>query len=166
MMRLVRDRIIDEQNRLGRAAHPLSGGLPWPSLAVALFLLVPSLGCMQEDGNSASIPIVELTDANFRQEVTGAKQPVLVEFWAPWCEPCLEMVPDMEKVAKDFNGRIGVARIRIDENPSTASTYNVNAPPVVIVFREGEVFKRRHGRQSAEELAALLREALDNEDSK
>lgn len=155
--------IVDEQHRHGQAPFHESGGLFWLGRALVCVFLVVSLGCRERASDPPPVALVELTDANFQEEVIEANQPVLVEFWAPWCEPCLAMAPAMEKVAQEFSGRATVARIRIDENSATASTYNVEAPPAVIVFRDGQVFKRRHGKQAAEELVALLAESLSDE---
>lgn len=159
------DRITEDHSWPDPAAHPHNRGLSWSVLPLTLLLVVPSIGCTHKDESPASNLIVELTDANFHQELMDAKQPVLVEFWAPWCEPCLEMAPAIEQLATQFSGRARVARIRIDENPATAFAYSIDAPPAVIVFRDGDVFKRRHGRQSAEELAVILSESLIDGDS-
>lgn len=140
----------------GPASHSQSGGEPWPGLVVALLLLAACLGCSDGEGNLAANPIVELTDANFQQEVIEVNEPVLVEFWAPWCRPCLEMQPAIEQLAREFRGQVKVARLNIDENPDTAASLDVNAPPVIIVFRDGKVTKRRSGRQSEEAIRELI----------
>jgi len=153
---MLHDLTIDDPERLGQAAHPSNRGLLWPSRVFASALLVMCLGCVDESSDTPSVSLVELTDSSFQQEVIEANQPMLVEFWAPWCQPCLEMERTMEKVAEEFSGRARVARMRIDENPVTVSAFSVQAPPTVIVFRDGEIIKRRYGKQSEEELAALL----------
>lgn len=154
--------MIDDQRRCGHASHQTTGGVLCSYQPIATVLLLLSVGCHDAASDLSSLMLIELTDANFQQEVVQANQPVLVEFWAPWCQPCLEMVPDVEKVAARFSGRAKVARIRIDENPATASAYNVDKPPAVIVFRDGELVKRRHGKQTAEDLVALVSASLSD----
>lgn len=160
MIRIDQARYSEAEIQPGLAPHQPNDGVPRSVLIVVLYVLASSLGCTSSDGDAASDAIVEVTDANFQLEVLQVNEPVLVEFWAPWCQPCLEMAPAMEQVAKQFSGRARVARIRIDENQATASTYNVSAPPAVIVFRHGSVVKRRSGKQTSDELVALLKDLL------
>ncbi|WP_425399019.1 thioredoxin family protein [Aeoliella sp.] len=132
-------------------------------LIVAIVSLALELGCLQEYEGAASDDIVDVTDANFQQEVLQVNEPVLVEFWAPWCQPCREMEPAIELIAQAFSGRVKVAKMRIDENPGTVAAYKVDSPPAVIVFCNGKVYKRRLGRQDAEGLKALLSDLLTGE---
>ncbi len=104
---------------------------------------------------------MELTEARFNHEVMESDRPVLVEFWAPWCQPCLEMQPAIEQLADDFRGQLKVARLNIDENPDIAASFDVNSPPVFILFRDGEVVKRRSGKQTKSALQELISEALN-----
>ena len=130
-------------------------------LSVALVPLALFAGCQ---GNSDARPpsaVVDLTDATFHQEVLQSRQPVLVEFWAPWCQPCLEMQPAIEQLARDFRGKAKVARINIDDSAETAAAFDVHSPPVVIVFRDGEILKRRSGMQSKRALWELLSSSLN-----
>ncbi|WP_231734282.1 thioredoxin family protein [Calycomorphotria hydatis] len=113
-------------------------------------------GCKAGELPQATEVLVKVTDESFQKEVIESEQPVLVEFWAPWCHSCLEMVPDMERVAHDFAGHVKVARIRIDENPVIASEYDVDVPPAFVVFQNGKVVKRRIGMQDKDDLTKLL----------
>ena len=131
-------------------------GWTGPRCAGLLFLLTVVGGCQGRSGNERSGEIVELTDANFHREVMEAKQPVLVEFWAPWCRPCLEMTPTFEELAREFHGQVLVARINVDENPQISAECDVNSPPVIIVFRHGKMAKRRSGKQTMSSLRALV----------
>ncbi len=128
--------------------------------ALGVVILHSTTGCRWESAEPPTSVIVELTDANFQREVIETEQPVLVEFWAPWCEPCVDMMPAMEQVAHEFSGRAKVGKLRIDENEDIASTFDVQSPPAVIVFRNGAIFKRRSGKQTESELQSLLAESL------
>lgn len=125
-----------------------------------LIALVAICGC-RRPADRAPSPIVELTAASFQREVIESQQPVLVEFWAPWCRPCVEMMPAMQQVADDFSGRATIARLRIDEHQELADEFDVEAPPAILVFHHGRIVKRRSGLQSAENLAELLTAVLD-----
>lgn len=109
--------------------------------------------------------IIELTDANFQHEVIESEQLVLVEFWAPWCQPCVEMIPAMEQVAQEFSGRAKVGKVRIDEYQNIASTFDVESPPAILVFRRGQVIKRRSGKQTTESLTNVLAATLSDDDA-
>ena len=127
-----------------------------------LCVLILAHGCQRNAVGTTFAPIPDVDATNFEQEVLESDQPVLVDFWAPWCQPCLEMAPDIEQVATEFSGRAKVVRIRIDENEDLAAEIGVNAPPAVVLYADGKVTKVRHGRQSAEALAALLRDSLEH----
>ena len=124
-------------------------------------LVVLSIGCRDVVSNSASSAVVELTDESFQREVIEARQPVLVEFWAPWCQPCLEMQPAVEQLANELRGRVKVCRINIDDAPDVARSYDVNAPPVFLLFRDGDVMKRRSGKQTKSALRELISDAFN-----
>ena len=114
------------------------------------------IGWHGEAGNTPAANIVELTDDNFQSEVLESKQPVLVEFWAPWCRPCVEMTPILESVAQEISGRVKVGRILFDVNAKTSKLFDVESPPTLILFRDGSVIKRRSGKQTERELRDLL----------
>lgn len=119
-------------------------------------LVVLSIGCRDVVSNSSSTAVVELTEASFNHEVMESDRPVLVEFWAPWCQPCLEMQPAIEQLADDFRGQVKVARLNIDENPDVAASLDVNSPPVIVLFRDGQIIKRRSGKQTSSALRELI----------
>lgn len=128
-------------------------GLRWTGLLLSLASLA---GCAHEPDGATVSAVVELTEASFHSEVMESDRPVLVEFWAPWCRSCLEMQPAIEQLARDLRGQVKVARLNIDEYPDTAASLGVNAPPVIIVFRDGKVIKRRSGRQNEHALRELI----------
>lgn len=101
---------------------------------------------------------MELTDQNFDQEVLKSDQPVLVDFWAPWCGPCLAMGPVIEELAKEFEGKAKVGKINVDENAQMAQQYAIMSIPALKIFKGGQVVKEFIGMQAKE----TLKEALEN----
>jgi thioredoxin 1 len=83
--------------------------------------------------------VVAVTDATFAAEVLKADGPVLVDFWAPWCGPCRAVAPTLEQVARDYEGRVQVRKLNVDENPRTAETYGIRSIPTAALFVNGEV---------------------------
>tara|TARA_R110002096_G_scaffold285154_2_gene478992 strand:- start:707 stop:1114 length:408 start_codon:yes stop_codon:yes gene_type:complete len=130
--------------------------VPWQIWLLAFNLLFFYIGCHGEASTTPATNIVELTDDNFQSEVLASKQPVLVEFWAPWCRPCVEMSPIVESIAQEFSGKAKVYRMRIDSNFRTLAAFDVESPPYLILFRDGNVIKRRSGKQTERELRDLL----------
>jgi thioredoxin 1 len=89
--------------------------------------------------------VIELTDANFEEEVIKSGVPVLVDFWAPWCGPCRMMAPIIEEVAQEWAGKVKVCKINVDDHQATARNYEIQSIPTMILFKEGEVVKRLVG---------------------
>ena len=86
--------------------------------------------------------VLEFTDGNFQSDVIDADQPVLVDFWAPWCGPCKMLAPTIEELASDYGGRARVGKMNTDENPQTATTHQISAIPTVMLFKGGEIVER------------------------
>jgi len=96
------------------------------------------------------------TDADFDHAVLQSDKPVLVDFWAEWCGPCRMVAPAVEGLAADYNGRVAVGKLNIDENPNTPMKYGVRSIPTLLLFKGGEVVEATVGVAGKEQLAALL----------
>jgi len=101
-----------------------------------------------------------VTDADFEEKVLKAAEPALVDFWAPWCGPCLIQGPTVESVAEKFDGRALVAKLNVDENPGSASKYGVMSIPTLILFKGGTEVQRFVGVRPEKELSEALEKAL------
>jgi thioredoxin 1 len=108
----------------------------------------------------AGINVIQITDANFEEEVVKSQQPVLVDFWAEWCQPCLRLAPTIEKLATDYAGRVKVGKLDTDANHATASKFQISAIPTVMVFKGGQVAQKFVGLRSEKDFRAALDAAL------
>ena len=100
------------------------------------------------------------TKENFEQQVLGAKQPVLVDFWAPWCGPCRMIAPAVEEVAEDFDGRAVVGKVDVDEQAELARRFGIMSIPTVMVFKNGALHAQAVGIQTQQKLEEMLQSAL------
>jgi len=103
---------------------------------------------------------VEVSDATFSQDVLGASLPVIVDFWAPWCQPCLRMAPNFEALATEYQGKVQFAKMNTDDNPTTPSQFGIQGIPTLIVFRTGREIGRIVGFQSKDAVKRQLEAAL------
>ncbi len=104
----------------------------------------------------ASENVVEFTDQNFEQEVLKSSTPVLVDFWAEWCMPCRMLAPTIEKIAKDYAGKVKVGKLDTDANRDVATKYSISAIPTVILFKGGEVSQKFVGLRQEKDFKAAL----------
>ncbi|HEY2763186.1 MAG TPA: thioredoxin [Pseudonocardiaceae bacterium] len=106
----------------------------------------------------ADKPTVTVTDDSFADEVLSSDRPVLVDFWATWCGPCKLVAPVLEEIAAEYAGKITIAKMDVDKNPSTSRDYQIMSIPTLILFFEGKVVKQIVG---AKPKAALLADLED-----
>lgn len=87
----------------------------------------------------AGAGVLEVTDANFDQEVLKSEQPVLVDFWAGWCTPCKMIAPAVDKMAESYAGKLKVTKVNVDQNGATPSRYGIRGIPALLFFKGGKV---------------------------
>lgn len=108
----------------------------------------------------ASDKVVQLSDDNFESEVLKSEVPVLVDFWASWCAPCKAIAPVVDSLAEEFDGKIKVGKVNVDENPATPGQYGVRGIPTLILFKDGNVVDQVVGAVPKNQLEGLINKAL------
>ena len=104
---------------------------------------------------------VAIDDSNFEQFVLQAKTPVLLDFWAAWCAPCLMVAPVVEELAEEYEGRVSFGKVDVDQNPKIASQYGIMSIPTLILFKDGKPISNIVGFRPKAELKQSLDAALD-----
>lgn len=99
---------------------------------------------------------VKVTDDSFETDVLGSDTPVLVDYWAEWCGPCKMIAPVLDEVADEYQGRLTVAKLNIDDNPNTPPKYGIRGIPTLMLFKNGEVEATKVGSLSKAQLTEFL----------
>ena len=102
----------------------------------------------------------EVTDDTFQQDVLESENPVLVDFWAPWCGPCRMVAPIVEELADEYDGKVNFFKLNTDENPQIASQFGIRSIPTLLVFKGGQAVGQIVGFRPKSDLAKRLDEAL------
>jgi len=100
--------------------------------------------------------IINVTDDNFDDEVLKAEGPVLVDYWAEWCGPCKMIAPVLEEIAKEYAGKLKIAKLNIDENSATPPKYGIRGIPTLMLFKNGNVEATKVGAVSKSQLSAFI----------
>jgi len=100
---------------------------------------------------------ITVTRDNFEEEVLDSKIPVLVDFWATWCGPCMMLAPTVEEIAHEMEGKIKVGKINVDEEPELAAMFSIMSIPTVMVFKQGEAVATAVGVQTKEKLLDMVK---------
>ncbi len=103
---------------------------------------------------------VIVSDATFEKEVLQSDQPVLVDFWAAWCGPCMMLGPTIEEIANDFAGKVKVCKLNTDENEATSAKYQISAIPSLLFFKGGQVVDKSIGVVNKKAIAEKLNKLL------
>lgn len=108
----------------------------------------------------ASEKVLAFGDGNFETEVLQSSIPVLVDFWATWCAPCKAIAPIIDTIAQDYEGKIKVGKVNVDENPATPSKYGIRGIPTIMLFKDGKLMDQVVGAVPKAQLEALINKAL------
>jgi thioredoxin len=108
----------------------------------------------------ASDKITNVTDASFETDVLKSSQPVLIDFWATWCGPCRAIAPVVEQLAGEYEGKVKVVKVNIDENPKTPTQYDVRSIPTLLMFKDGKVVGQIVGAVPKPKIEELVKKAL------
>ena len=104
--------------------------------------------------------IIHVSDSTFEEQVLKSDNPVLVDYWAEWCGPCKMIAPILDEIAKEYDGKLLVAKLNIDENPSTPPKYGIRGIPTLMLFKDGDVEATKVGALSKSQLTAFLDQHL------
>lgn len=100
--------------------------------------------------------IVNTSDANFEADVLQSDVPVLVDYWAPWCGPCKMIAPILDDLAAEFEGRVKIVKVNVDDNGATAARYGVRGIPTLSLFKNGQIVDTKVGALSKSQLTAFI----------
>jgi thioredoxin 1 len=108
----------------------------------------------------ASDKVQHISDSEFDSKILKGALPCLVDFWAPWCGPCKAIAPVIDELAAEFEGKVQIVKMNVDDNPATPGKYGIRAIPTLILFKGGEVVDQITGAVGKSQLTALLNKAI------
>jgi len=103
----------------------------------------------------------DVNDENFDSVVLKSDKPVLVDFWAEWCGPCKMLIPTIDSLSEEYDGKSVIAKVNVDDAPTIASNYGVRSIPCLLFFKDGEVKEQRVGAVSKDEIASVLNNLIE-----
>ncbi len=106
--------------------------------------------------------VLEFSQDNWTEEVENSDQPVVVDFWAPWCGPCRQLSPIFERIADQFEGKVKVGKLNVDDNSDLASKFGVTSIPRVFIMKDGEFKEKITGLSSERDLVSKIKAVLDS----
>ncbi len=104
--------------------------------------------------------IIQVADSTFEEQVLKSESPVMVDYWAEWCGPCKMIAPILDEIADEYQGKLTVAKLNIDENQETPQKYAVRGIPTLMIFKDGEVAATKVGAVSKSQLSAFIDSAI------
>ena len=106
------------------------------------------------------MPTKKVTDDNFDNEVIKSQKPTVVDFWAPWCSPCLQIGPSLEEISNEMSNEIVIAKINIDEEVNTGTKFGIRGLPTMLLFKEGEVKATKVGATTKSNIISWIKENI------
>jgi thioredoxin 1 len=115
---------------------------------------------LKEEFGMSSDKVVIVTDSEFDSTVLQSERPVVLDFWAEWCQPCKMLAPTMEEIAGEYEDKIKVGKLNVDDNPNTATKYGIRGIPTLLFFKGGKVVQQVTGVKSKPEIKKIIDENL------
>ena len=108
----------------------------------------------------SSEKVVTVSDGEFDSSIIKCDKPALVDFWAEWCQPCKMLAPTIEEIAGEYDGRIVVSKLNVDDNPDTATKFGIRGIPTLLLFKDGQVVQQMVGVKSKAEIKKIIDENI------
>jgi thioredoxin 1 len=115
---------------------------------------------LKEEFGMSSDKVVVVTDSEFDSTILQSERPVVLDFWAEWCQPCKMLAPTMEEIAGEYEDKVKVGKLNVDDNPDTATKYGIRGIPTLLFFKGGKVVQQVTGVKSKAEIKKTIDELL------